>query len=625
MGVFEQFPYTNFHDINLDWVLREVEKVRADMDALETNMADFAEELRGDFTSFTDNIDEQLDDINGRIADINDTIDHLESFGIAAICENTVYALGIMPMPPVTTADDGQVWAVVGGEWQKTAIPNGNLPPVSGADEGKMLSVENGEWGLGSFWGLERSINLFKETAITLGKFMSKSGAVQNNSTYFYTEHIPCTPGETFYFKTRYNTDGYYVVRTYMGRVTAFDADGNVAAAAGSDTAVYSYEVPTGIYSVVFSGTASIYTDGKGMVVKSEDVYAYQPYFAPYRIVNTRNMPTDYETLEHGIWGYPPEKGGLATFQNGNSIILGNCSARKSRIINFRATVDTMGQFTIWNGDSDGSYFHSKVIITDTTVTTYACALSGYIQVFTAQHGLAINDYINVALIQDKHGATSIRIDTNGSYYENADIKFTGRGVIQVTSEGASFTDAIFNWSDPDIKSPIWIFGDSYTQLTSTKYWPRHIVDSGYVDFSLVGWPGAKSKDVYPYWKAMLRLGKPRYVVWTLGLNDADTSSDVNSEWYRTYKMIVEDCQTYGIVPILATIPNVPARINTYKNSIVRSSGCRYIDFAAAVGANSAGSDWYAGMLDADETHPTTQGAIALEKQVLADFPEITL
>lgn len=38
MPVFENFPYTNFHDLNLDWILNKVkeldEKVNGDFDAI---------------------------------------------------------------------------------------------------------------------------------------------------------------------------------------------------------------------------------------------------------------------------------------------------------------------------------------------------------------------------------------------------------------------------------------------------------------------------------------------------------------------------------------------------------------------------------------------------------------
>lgn len=34
MGLFDQFPYTNFHELNLDWIINEMKKLREDFDSL---------------------------------------------------------------------------------------------------------------------------------------------------------------------------------------------------------------------------------------------------------------------------------------------------------------------------------------------------------------------------------------------------------------------------------------------------------------------------------------------------------------------------------------------------------------------------------------------------------------
>lgn len=34
MGVFEQFPYTNFHDLNLDWILQKIKELQTELEAL---------------------------------------------------------------------------------------------------------------------------------------------------------------------------------------------------------------------------------------------------------------------------------------------------------------------------------------------------------------------------------------------------------------------------------------------------------------------------------------------------------------------------------------------------------------------------------------------------------------
>lgn len=63
-------------------------------------------------------------------------------------------------------------------------------------------------------------------------------------------------------------------------------------------------------------------------------------------------------------------------------------------------------------------------------------------------------------------------------------------------------------------------------------------------------------------------------------------------------------------------------RTHNYKNDYVKNSGCRYIDFAKAVGAYTS-NNWYSGMLRSDGVHPDELGAKALYMQAIVDFPEL--
>ena len=98
-------------------------------------------------------------------------------------------------------------------------------------------------------------------------------------------------------------------------------------------------------------------------------------------------------------------------------------------------------------------------------------------------------------------------------------------------------------------------------------------------------------------------------------------------------------CVQYGIEPILSTIPTTPAIDGTSDDSglsnaagrqktgyckYVRSLGCRYIDFAEAVGADEFGN-WNEGLLSSDKVHPTEAGAKVLLSRALLDCPELTI
>lgn len=52
MGVFEHFPYTNLHDLNLDWIVHELEKLTTDVqDFISINAIKYADPIQWDITS----------------------------------------------------------------------------------------------------------------------------------------------------------------------------------------------------------------------------------------------------------------------------------------------------------------------------------------------------------------------------------------------------------------------------------------------------------------------------------------------------------------------------------------------------------------------------------------------
>lgn len=54
--MFERFPYTNFHDLNLDWIIQAVQDMRKQVDAGEKTI----EEVRKEIENLLDNVDEEI-------------------------------------------------------------------------------------------------------------------------------------------------------------------------------------------------------------------------------------------------------------------------------------------------------------------------------------------------------------------------------------------------------------------------------------------------------------------------------------------------------------------------------------------------------------------------------------
>ena len=139
------------------------------------------------------------------------------------------------------------------------------------------------------------------------------------------------------------------------------------------------------------------------------------------------------------------------------------------------------------------------------------------------------------------------------------------------------------------------------------------------------GYPGESSSYAYLALKDMLeKYGQPNTLVWAHGMNDgSDTGDAPNSTWLNALNNVVKMCNKYNINIVLSTIPTVPSVYNEKKNTYIRESGFKYIDFAKAVGADGTGA-WYTGMLSSDNVHPTESGALALYMQAIIDCPDIT-
>ena len=177
-------------------------------------------------------------------------------------------------------------------------------------------------------------------------------------------------------------------------------------------------------------------------------------------------------------------------------------------------------------------------------------------------------------------------------------------------------------WSCTGYSADVWLLGDSYFSGDSVARWTSYLINDGYTEILLSGYPGRNSAAGLSDFKQMLKHGTPKYAVWCLGMNNGDKEGILNQAWLEATEEFLAICKEKGIIPILSTIPNTPKVNNAQKNEWVKASGYRYIDFNRAVGADKDPA-WYPAMICADQVHPDIKGAEALYAQVLVDFPEI--
>ncbi len=304
---------------------------------------------------------------------------------------------------------------------------------------------------------------------------------------------------------------------------------------------------------------------------------------------------------------------------DGDIIILERNAIKQNKLLTFSANILSLGVLNIRHGkDIFGA---SSILIDSTTVSCYnntpEPVLTG-----SFRHGLTISGETHITVTVGIDSTASISITSSNKTFQQGEIAWSGtNGDIAIESIHTSLENLTLCWDCSNYSDPLWLFGDSYFTYYKER-WPYYIVHE-HSHFLLCGFPGAMSSEMYPDFQRALTHGTPKIAVWCLGMNDPDLDDGINPAW-RTYAdQFIMECKAKGIIPILATVPNVPGRLHSYKNEYIRSSGCRYIDFASAVGANEAGSGWYEGMLSSDGVHPAVAGAQALANQVLLDLPEM--
>ena len=319
----------------------------------------------------------------------------------------------------------------------------------------------------------------------------------------------------------------------------------------------------------------------------------------------------------YGI-GFQQDTGDLA---DGESLTLDATNIKKNNVYSFMAKITSFD--TVLIGQGFETYSGAWAEITDTKLIVHNYAQSDSTVEYT--HGLTISGYVYVQIFVGTAKA-DIVIYSGGSSFKQTNANWFGcAGAPFAKSDGSTLTDCVFTWSSADFRKSVWVFGDSYVGLNNVKRWATQLKNAGFADNVLFnGYAGEASAAAITALTNALKFGKPQKLVWCLGMNDGADSGDTPSANYSSGISQVETlCAANGIELIYATIPSVPNQSNEAKNSYVRGTGKRYIDFAKAVGASSSGV-WYTGMLDEDNVHPTESGAIALYHRAIADCPELT-
>ena len=442
--------------------------------------------------------------------------------------------------------------------------------------------------------------------------YVIKTGLAYANSstqTYRYTQKIKVTPGQIF----ELICNGEKVAMRYA---VPYNHGASVEAECMEDAScrTTSYVIPDGVDEIVAT-------------FKDTDGQVFARLTGTIEAKPALQNKVDSEVFAKLASGKNREPGPQimlkqASLKNGY-MSLGENHVLNNKRLTLTFDIDELGEgetISLGHGENVGGGSVAEITKTHIRSYYYMGKQEEYLYV---EHGLDLSGTVKV-IVRVGFGMANIRIETESGVFVTGDFKWGGRrGDIFAKSVGAEMENVSLGWSCSDFTEEIWMLGDSYFNMTDAARWPVYMLKEGYTEYLLSGYPGRKSKEALDDFKELLEFGTPKYAVWCLGMNDKDNTGSVNASWKTATEEFIAICEEKGIIPILATIPNTPTNLNTFKNEIVKASGYRYIDFASAVNANEAGSPWTEGMLSGDKVHPAQPGAKALWEQVKKDFPEI--
>jgi len=435
------------------------------------------------------------------------------------------------------------------------------------------------------------SVNLADPSKFTKNKYMDSSGNVGDNTSYFYTGRIQVSEGDVLYFNS-----------SYVRYVTAF----NDIVVVPLSSEVSPLTVPSGVTNVIITGFMS--RIDTFFVTKNINV-AFIPY---EKTINRSYLKIDNKNALNGNDGITVKADTLEADTTLELSDYPKILAQHDRISGY-CEFSTLGEILF--GYGYGSNKH--IGVDDTNISIY---IDGTLST-SVPHGLTISDYLSFVIIMDDNREGIVTINsTGGSATATISLGYNKNGLPFIRSTTA-ITNVKLSAICKDIKNPIWWFGDSYSSLA-----PERIIGQlnsyGVLDRLLIdAVPGGRSYSnndtgAYAEFIKLTKLAKPKYVVWTLGMNDTEAN-------YKLYLRLVKNyCDIYGITLYAVKIPSVPNIDNSGKNAYIDELGIKSIDWAKAVGSTSAGV-WRTGYLSSDNVHPTTLGAQAMALRTLVDCPAI--
>lgn len=449
--------------------------------------------------------------------------------------------------------------------------------------------------------------------------YISSTGVEFDSESFQHTNFIKVNTGDVLY---SYRKSGKTLKAFPIRFIAAYDSKKSILPDKGlnNTTDALSFTVGENVEYLIITVVASTMGNGNGMITVNVEPTVWHDNFIPYYSASDKFIGkalSDNVKDNIGIKCFS-EKGDMVS---GTVISLPDTNVNKNKVIAFSCDITSFSELQIGRYTSVNTGYIVRI-----TPTDFIMWRDG--DETTLQHGLTIENNLQVRIVPTadksvaKNTYVNIIITSNGKSYESGSTYFVREyGSIIAKSVGSILNNCVFSYIPMDIDKKIWMFGDSYFSWIPER-WVYYLGIDGNADNCLCnGYSGETSVDAVSALKHLLTIGRPKYIVWCLGMNDGSEISSYSEIWKNGIDELLKACSDYSIIPILATIPTVPNVNNEYKNEWIRNSGYRFIDFAKAVGATTNGV-WYGDMLGDDKVHPTVDGAKSLYGRAIADFPE---
>ena len=445
----------------------------------------------------------------------------------------------------------------------------------------------------------QKTANIFNKDNVTKDSFTQGSIVLGSAKKYNASDYIKVKPN-THYAHNTHNAIGSKIefYNKFKQIIYSIDSKG-----------VYDFITPSECQYVRLSVTDECINNF--MLIEGDELpQFYVPYsdFEPLQKVETK-----VENLENLV---NVKNKSIQAFANdlSDEMKLTTSRVKYNYIIGFHAKVNSMGEITIGKGIT-AAYSSGYVKIDSTSITVGGYSTSEFITKQVA-HGLSLEGNIDIIIKQGVGNADIIVTSKGMTFSVNAN--FNGSYTkVTASSNGGDYEKCVLTFYCEDYNKPVWAFGDSYFDM-----YPSRVYGLGFTNWLVDGISGSGSSSAYNSLVESAKYAKPKYILWCMGMNDADSDTEINASWLDTINKLLSFCNMYDVTPIFCTIPNVPSRNHSFKNEWVRSSGYRYVDLCEVVGAD-LDSNWYSGLLGGDKVHPSDKGQIAIANRIITDVPEL--